>query len=119
MDWSQTTLQMDFLTGVFWGYYRTPEPQRNAQSVERSVARCAGHFRLLDAILADKQWLFGEKMTLADITIGTHLYRYFEIDIERPDIPNIENWYARLQQRPAYRDAVMVPFDELFGRLDY
>ena len=119
MDWSQTTLQMDFLTGVFWGYYRTPEPQRNAQSVERSVARCAGHFRLLDAILDDKKWLFGEKMTLADITIGTHLYRYFEIDIERPDIPNIENWYARLQQRPAYRDAVMIPFDELFGRLEY
>ena len=25
MDWSQTALQPDFLTGVFWGFYRTPE----------------------------------------------------------------------------------------------
>jgi len=25
MDWSQTALQPDFLEGVFWGFYRTPE----------------------------------------------------------------------------------------------
>src|SRR5262245_29175994 len=25
MDWSQATLQPDFLMGIFWGYYRTPE----------------------------------------------------------------------------------------------
>ncbi|MBW8639875.1 glutathione S-transferase [Hoeflea sp. WL0058] len=119
MDWSQTTLQVAFLTGVFWGYYRTPEAQRDTQSIERSVARCADHFRLLDTVMADKPWLFGEAMTLADITIGTHLYRYFEVDIDRPDIPNIVRWYERLKQRSAYRDAVMVPFDELFGRLEY
>jgi len=28
MDWSQSTLQPDFLMGVFWGYYRTPDSQR-------------------------------------------------------------------------------------------
>jgi glutathione S-transferase len=31
----------------------------------------------------------------------------------------VEAWYARLQQRPAYRQHVMVPFEDLFGRLDY
>ena len=29
MDWAQTSLQPDFLLGVFWGFYRTPEPQRD------------------------------------------------------------------------------------------
>jgi glutathione S-transferase len=29
MDWSQSTLQPDFLNGVFWAYYRTPAPQRD------------------------------------------------------------------------------------------
>jgi hypothetical protein len=29
MDWSQSALQPDFLMGVFWGFYRTPEPQRD------------------------------------------------------------------------------------------
>src|SRR6266700_1143610 len=29
MDWSQTSLQPDFLVGVFWGFYRTPEDKRH------------------------------------------------------------------------------------------
>jgi glutathione S-transferase len=58
-------------------------------------------------------------LSLADIPIGTSLYRYFELDLNRPDLPYVAAWYRRLQQRPAYRAHVMVPFDELRGRLDY
>ena len=47
MDWSQATLQPDFLMGVFWGYYRTPEWQRDWPAIRKSLARCAEHFRLL------------------------------------------------------------------------
>jgi glutathione S-transferase len=36
--------------------------------------------------------------------------------IERPALPNLEAWYARLTERPAYRAHVMLPFDELRGR---
>ena len=61
----------------------------------------------------------GDRMSLADIPIGTSLYRYFELDLDRPDLPNVAAWYQRLQQRPAYRAHVMVPFGELRGRLDY
>jgi glutathione S-transferase len=31
----------------------------------------------------------------------------------------VEAWYGRLQERPAYREHVMVPFSELRGRLSY
>ncbi len=119
MDWSQTALQPDFLTGVFWGYYRTPDAQRDWPAINRSIARCAGHFRLLDAVLMMRPFLLGEALTLADIPIATSLYRYFELDIERPAIPNVCAWYERLQQRPAYRTRVMLAFDELRGRLAY
>jgi glutathione S-transferase len=54
MDWSQTTLQPDFLIGVFWGYYRTPASERNMAAVDEKVRRCGQHFRLLDSILADR-----------------------------------------------------------------
>jgi glutathione S-transferase len=118
MDWSQTTLQPDFLMGVFWGFYRTPEPQRNWPLIRDHVARCDRHFRLLDTILADRPFLCGRSLTLADIPAGTSLYRYFELDIERPSVPNVEAWYRRLQDRKAYREHVMVPFGELHGRLD-
>ena len=49
----------------------------------------------------------------------TSLYRYFEIDLKRPSVPHVEAWYRRLQERSAYREHIMVPFSELYGRLDY
>ena len=119
MDWSQTVLQPDFLDGVFWGYYRTPEAQRDWPAIKKSLARCAEHFQLLDRILAKRPFLTGDRLSLADIPVGTSLYRYFELDIERPDFPDVRAWYKRLQQRPAYRKYVMIPFEELRARLDY
>ncbi len=118
MDWSQTRLQPDFLNGVFWAFYRTPDHLRNWAEIRKNVAGCARNFQLLNRVLADRPYLCGDAISLADIPAGTALYRYFEIDIERPSVPNVEAWYRRLQDRPAYRQRVMLPFDELRGRLD-
>jgi glutathione S-transferase len=119
MDWAQTTLQPDFLVGVFWGFYRTPEAERDLPAIAHKIERCAGHFRLLDRLLAQRPFMLGEALSLADIPIGTSLYRYFSLPIERPRIPHVEAWYRRLQQRAGYQKHVMVPFDDLYGRLDF
>jgi len=119
MDWSQTALQPDFLIGVFWGFYRTPEDKRNWPAIRGSLARCASHFGRLERLLEGRTFLLGEALTLADITAGTSLYRYFELEIERPQLPQVERWYRTLQQRPAFAEHVMIPFAELHGRLDY
>jgi len=119
MDWFQSSLQPAFLNGIFWGYYRTPEAQRDWKAIEASLRQCAGYLQHLERILSEQAFLAGEHLTLADIPAGSMLYRYFELDIERPKLPNIEAWYARLQLRPAYREHVMVPFDEMRGRLEY
>jgi glutathione S-transferase len=119
MDWSQTALQPDFLSGVFWGFYRTPENKRNWPAINAALARCAAHFAKLDRLLERRSFLLGDALTLSDITAGTSLYRYFELEIERPDLPQVERWYRALQQRDAFREHVMIPFGELRGRLDY
>ena len=119
MDWSQTALQPDFLTGVFWGFYRTPEDKRNWPAINAALARCARDFEKLDRLLEGRSFLLGDALTLADITAGTSLYRYFELEIERPQLPQVERWYRALQQRPAFREHIMIPFGELRGRLDY
>jgi glutathione S-transferase len=105
--------------GLFWGYYRTPEAQRNWKLIRQSVNRCATCFRLLDNELARRPYLAGDTLSLADIPAGTSLFRYLSLDIPRPPLANVEAWYARLQENPAYREHVMVPFDELKGRLDF
>src|SRR5262245_13307735 len=118
MDWAQTALQRDFLLGVFWAFYRTPEQLRDWPAIKDKVARCARHFELLDRELANRPFLAGDALTLADIPAGTALYRYYELDIARPRVPNVDAWYARLQARPAYQQYVMVPFGELRGRME-
>jgi glutathione S-transferase len=119
MDWAQTALQPAFLGGVFWGWYRTPEAQRDAAAVARALDQTARCLTLVDRQLADRPFLVGETLSMADIAIGAHLYRYFELEIERPVLPRLETWYARLRDRPAYRDHVMIPFGEMRGRLAF
>jgi glutathione S-transferase len=119
MDWAQTALQPAFLSGVFWGWYRTPQAQRDAAAVARALEQSVRCLTLVDAQLADRPFVVGETLSLADIAIGAHLYRYFELEIDRPDLPRLEAWYDRLSDRPAYREHVMVPFGELEGRLAF
>ncbi len=117
MDWSQTSLQPAFLVGVFWGFYRTPEDRRNWPAINAALARAAVEFRKLDRLLEGRPFLLGETLSLADITAGTSLYRYFELEIDRPSLPQVERWYRTLQQRAPFREHVMIPFAELRGRL--
>ena len=118
MDWALATLQRDFMD-LFWGFYRTPEERRDLQKIKILVARCAEHFSLLDRHLAGKRYLADEHITMADIPAGTSLYRYFELEIDRPQISNVSAWYDRLRRRVAYHKHVMVPFSDLRGRLAY
>lgn len=119
MDWSQCTLQPAFLTGVFWGYYRTPEAIRDMTTVNARIADCAKHMLLLDEAIGANTYLLGDQLSLADITIGTNFFRYFNIDIERPAVANVERWFAALSERPAYQEHVMLAFGDMYGRLSY
>jgi len=119
MDWAQTALQPAFHGGVFWGYYRTPPDRRDWPAIRANLQASYELFGLLDAQLASRPFLAGDDFTLADIPAGALLYRYFELDIERPSLPRVEAWYGRLRDRPAYAEHVMVPFEDLRARLEY
>jgi glutathione S-transferase len=118
MEWTATTLQ-PHVSGFFWGWYRTPEAQRNEARNAALLAGAADDLGKLDAHLAQHPYVGGDHLTFADIPAGVLVYRYFEMAIERPPLPHVEAWYARLSQRPAYRLQVMRPFTELWGRLAY
>ncbi len=59
------------------------------------------------------------RLTIADIIVGAPLYRYYAMPISRPNLPNVERWYQTLSAHVAYQQAIMVPFDDLRGRLAY
>jgi glutathione S-transferase len=114
-DWVLADLQPAFI-GLFWNLYRTPEEQRNWNLIRQGIARSAILFQLLDRHLSEHAFIAGDVLTMGDIPAGTQLYRYFELEIDRPSLPNVEAWYARLQEREPYRTHVMVSFEDLKGR---
>jgi len=115
MDWTATTLQPAFI-GFFWNWYRTPEARRDAKRCADLLASAHDAFAVLDKALPERA--LGRPAT-GDIPMATLLYRYFTLEIDRPPLPRLEAWYADLCARPAYRTAVMRPYDELKGRLAF
>lgn len=118
MDWYQNHLHRAFMD-LFWGLVRAPERERDWPKINRLTAECAERFQFLDRHLADNPYLGGEAFTMGDIPAGTSLYRYFEMDIERPDIPNVRRWYDALRGREPFATYVALPFDDLIGRKGY
>ena len=114
MDWMQTTLAADFY-GVFWAVVRTPAARQDRTAIKDLTERLTGSYALLDRQLAARPYLVGDRFSLADITVGVTLYRYFEMEIDRPALSNLQGWYERLKARPAFRDNVMISFEELRG----
>jgi glutathione S-transferase len=115
MDWAQADLYPAFF-GVFGGFFRTPESQRNWPAIRAAQTRTTALYRVLDKLLADQPFITGDKFTMGDIPAGTTLYRYYNLEIERPHLPHLERYYVHLQERAAYREHVMVSFEDLRGR---
>lgn len=119
MDWEQTSFQPSFSNGLFWGYYRTPPEQRDWASIRKHIAVCDHELSVLDRVLETRRFVAGDELTLADVPIGTCMFRYFSLDLPRRPAPHVERWCAQLQTRPAYREHVMLPFADLKGRLAF
>ncbi len=118
IDWAATSLQPSFMR-LFWGYYRTPEAQRDQREIQASLAGCLKYFRLLDGHLAKNDFLAGSSFSAADIPAGTVLHRYFSLGLGVEEPPYVMAWFSRLKARPAFRQRVLVPFDDLYGRLAF
>lgn len=118
MDWCLVTFEPAFI-GVFWGYYRTPEEQRNLELINKSKNDCLDCLDKLNNQLANDHYIVGPKLSLADITAGVFIYRLVEVDLKIPLPDHVSRWYDRLQLREGYKKWVMSDFTELKGRLAY
>lgn len=116
MDWSATVYQ-PHIVGLFWAFWRTPESTRNPQQIKNLHEATLRDFGLIGPILAERPFIAGDEFTIADIPIATHLYRFYTMGLPYPEMPNIEAYYARVQERPAYAAHVMISYEELRGKL--
>lgn len=108
MDWQQTAI-MPGLGPLFVGMVRTAPGARDSDAIESAAKKVEANMRMLDDHLAGKTYLMGERFTVADIPLGCAGYRWYGLDIPRPDFPNLAAWYERLTARPGYATHVMLP----------
>ena len=108
MDWCTTTV-WDRLRPVFHGLIRTPENERDMKLIHYSAKETGQVLAILDSWLVDKKYICGDSFTMGDIPLGFAIYRWYALDIERPEWKNISNWYDRLCERSAYQEHIMIP----------
>ncbi len=107
MDWQLTTVHGG-MTTVFWGLIRTPPEKRDLKAIEAARQSMGEIWSRLDRYLADRPFVAGDNLTIGDIPVGCFAYRWFNLAIERIELPHLRAWYGRLTERPAYRKHVMI-----------
>ena len=109
MDFQLGTLFPAFRAG-FLGLTRTPPEERDPDEIGASLRETARLLAVLDAHLEGEKFVAGEGFSVGDVAIGPVVYRWLNIEIERPELPNLQRWHDRLTERSAYQKSVMVPF---------
>jgi glutathione S-transferase len=113
MEWSITELYRDVIGVCFLGLVRTPAKDRDNGAIAAAAKRAGDKLAILDRQLDGRFFICGEQPTMADIAVGTLMYRYFNLPIERPALGNVEHWYRRLASRAPYQAHVMVDFQAM------
>ncbi len=109
MEWSASRAFMPVIY-LFFATVRTQPAERDPAKIASLNKEAHDALTILDRHLADRPYVCGDEFTMGDIPIGCVVYRYFNVEVERPALPHVEAWYDRLTTRPAYQDHVMRHF---------
>ena len=109
MEWSASRAFMPVIY-LFFATVRTQPDARDPAKIASLNKEAYDALTILDKHLADRAYVCGDHFTMGDIPIGCVVYRYLNVEVERPALPHVEAWYDRLATRPAYKDHVMRHF---------
>jgi len=65
--------------------------------------------KILDEHLANKKFLLGDQLTIADFSVGVTLPYAKKAQIPLSEFSNVARWHDRLNELPAWRDPYPVP----------
>jgi len=117
-DWTATTFQPAWIS-LFWLLIRTPAAQHDMAAIDKAIAASIRCYRMMEQRLGQVPYLGGNALTCADIVAGASMYRWMTMPVDRPAMPGLEAWYARLNERAAFRKVVCVSYEDLVGRLSF
>ncbi|MDG0989338.1 MAG: glutathione S-transferase family protein [Yoonia sp.] len=88
-----------------------PEDKRNPDVIAFIAGRLAAAFKVMDAHLADRDWLATDELTIADIACAGYLYYPEPFTFDRADYPNIDRWLDAIAATPGWQH----PYDLMPG----
>lgn len=112
-EWSKINITLGFTAPIFWKVVRTAPSQQDPIAISQAVTRLGKFLDIAEVQLSRGAYLAGDDFTLADIQFGHLLFRYFDIPITRQDRPALRRYYDALTTRPAFREHVMISYQEL------
>jgi len=78
-----------------------------------AVQEASGFFRkfaeVLDAHLATREFLVGDKLSVADFSVGVLLPWAGDIGLPIEDFPNVVRWHERMMALPGWREPFPAP----------
>lgn len=107
MDWQFS--YADAQREAFLNLVRRAPDARDMAAVAHSAEASARQMTILDRYLAKAPWLSGAEFGVGDVPMGVYAHTWFTLDIERPALHHVEDWYVRLRERPGYAEQVMIP----------
>jgi glutathione S-transferase len=107
MDWQLASLGA--MGSLLFGLVRDRPEQRDHAAIEAARLRAAAAWTIVDDALTDRPYLAGGELTLAEIVLGTLVYRWHNFPIERPALANLRAWYERLRGRPGFKKYIEIP----------
>ncbi len=88
-----------------------PEDKRPAEVIAFMQGRLNAAYKTLEHELADKNWLVGNAMTIADISCCGYLFYPEPFGFIRADWPNIDTWLSQIEETPGWKH----PYDLMPG----
>jgi glutathione S-transferase len=108
MDWQLSAIGPP-MGGLLMGLIRSKPEERNQAAIEAARRRALAAWTIVEDELANRPYLAGSQLSLAEIVLGTQVYRWHTFPIERPPLKNLKAWYDRLRERPAFRTHIEIP----------
>jgi glutathione S-transferase len=108
MDWQLSVIGAP-MGALLQGLIRSIPETRDATAIEAARRRAIAAWEIVDDAVLDRPYLAGQSLSLAEIVMGTHIYRWYNYPIERPDMPHLRAWYQRFCDRPGFKNHIVMP----------
>ncbi len=103
MDWQASELNISWRY-AFMALARHSPTHTDPAAIAASQQSWHRHMEILDTQLRNTGgFVTGAHFTLADVVLGLSTTRWLLTPMERPDLPAVSAYYARLNERPGFQ----------------